>query len=56
MSYNIKYPNINGATESEKLEQIKRYLFQLADDLNWVLNDIQRDQTNENKEGNVKGG
>lgn len=34
----IRYPNING-NDAQKLEQMKRYLHQLADDLNFQLKD-----------------
>lgn len=33
----IHYPNIIGKTDSQKLDQIKNYLHQLADDLNYQL-------------------
>lgn len=33
----IRYPNIVGATEAQKLEQMKSYLHQLADELNYHL-------------------
>lgn len=33
----IPYPNITGATQAQQLEQIKRYLHQLARELNRQL-------------------
>lgn len=33
----IRYPNIVGNTEAQKLEQMRRYLHQLADELNFQL-------------------
>lgn len=30
-----RYPNINGATEKEQLRQIKAFLYQLVDTLNY---------------------
>lgn len=33
----IRYPNIVGKTEAQKLEQIKSYLIQLTDELNYQL-------------------
>ena len=33
----IRYPNIVGTTEAQKLEQIKSYLIQLTDELNYQL-------------------
>lgn len=37
MSINIRYPNISGLTEREQLSQIKSYLHQLVEQLNWAL-------------------
>ena len=37
MSVNIRYPNISGLTEREQLAQIKSYLYQLVDELNYAL-------------------
>lgn len=34
----IRYPNIIGKTDAQKLEQVKSYLHQLADELNFQLN------------------
>lgn len=33
----IRYPNITAKTEKEKIEQIHRYLYYLADQLNYAL-------------------
>jgi hypothetical protein len=41
MSIDIKYPNISATTEAGKLEQIRGYLFQLADQLMWALNHLE---------------
>ena len=41
MSVDIKYPNISAATESAKLEQVKAYLYQLADQLKWAFNALE---------------
>lgn len=40
MSYDIKFPNISALTDSGKIEQIRAYLYQLADQLKWALNTI----------------
>lgn len=40
MSFDIKFPNITAPTESGKIEQIRSYLYQLADQLKWSLNTI----------------
>lgn len=37
MSINIRYPNISGFTEREQLSQIKSYLHQLVEQLNYAL-------------------
>lgn len=37
MSIPIRYPNITGKTEREQIVQIKSYLHQLVDQLNYVL-------------------
>ena len=41
MSINIRFPNITGATEAEQLVQVKSYLHQLAEQLNWALSTIE---------------
>lgn len=40
-SFDIKFPNITGQTDGEKIEQIKSYLYQLAEKLKWALNSIE---------------
>ena len=37
MSINIRYPNITGLSEKEQLTQVKSYLHQLVDQLNYAL-------------------
>lgn len=37
MSVNIRYPNITGRSEKEQLSQIKSYLHQLVEQLNYAL-------------------
>lgn len=37
MSVNLRYPNITGLSEKEQLAQIKSYLYQLVDQLNYAL-------------------
>ena len=41
MSMNIRFPNITGASEAEQLAQIKSYLYQLVEQLNWMLPTIE---------------
>lgn len=33
----IRYPNINGETPEKQLEEIRRYLYQLVDQINYAL-------------------
>lgn len=40
MSFDIKFPNITAPSDSGKIEQIRSYLFQLAEQLKWALNSI----------------
>ena len=37
MSMNIRYPHITGTNEAEQIAQIKSYLIQLMEQLNWML-------------------
>ena len=37
MSVNIRYPNITAGREKEQIGQIKSYLYQLVDQLNYAL-------------------
>lgn len=41
MSYDINVPKITAPTDAGKIEQIRSYLFQLADQLKWALNSIE---------------
>lgn len=40
MSANLRFPNITGATEAEKLQQIQSYMHQLVEQLNWALANV----------------
>lgn len=40
MSLNIRYPNITGFTEKEQLTQVKSFLHQLVDQLNYDLPNV----------------
>ena len=40
MSINIRFPNITAHTEADQLLQIKSYLHQLVEQLNWALSSI----------------
>lgn len=37
----IRYPNIQGKTEAEQLVQVKSYLHQLVEQLNWALSTVE---------------
>ena len=41
MSFDIVYPKITATTGEGKIEQIKGYLFSLADQLKWALNTLE---------------
>lgn len=36
-NYNIPLPKVTNGTPENKLNEIQRYLFQLVDELNWIL-------------------
>lgn len=40
MSVNIRYPNITGVAAIDQIEQIKSYLHQLVEQLNWALSTL----------------
>lgn len=42
MSFNVPYPNITSANDAGRIEQIRSYLYQLADQLKFALNDIEK--------------
>ena len=44
----LRYPNITGKTEAEQMVQVKSYLHQLVEQLNWALNTV-----NSAQEGNT---
>lgn len=56
MSTNIRFPNITGKTEAEQLVQVKSYLHQLVEQLNWALSTIESGNTTENKTSSGKSG
>jgi hypothetical protein len=45
MSVNIRYPNITGTTEREQIAQIKSYLHQLVEHLNYALPSMDQGST-----------
>lgn len=48
MSFDIRLPNINATTEAEQIAQIRSYLYQFAEQLQWALNTV---STNEGGSG-----
>lgn len=44
MNIDLRYPQIQGNTEAEQLVQVKSYLHQLVEQLNWALNTVQAAQ------------
>lgn len=45
MNIDLRYPQIQGNTEAEQLVQMKSYLHQLVEQLNWALNAVQAAQS-----------
>lgn len=54
MSINFNYPNINASNSNEKIEQIKSYLYQFVDQLNWALSTIESNDTSSNNNDLVR--
>ena len=44
MSIDLRFPNITGKTEAEQITQVKSYLHQLVEQLNWALNAVESAQ------------
>ena len=51
-SFDIKYPSITALNEKGQIEQIRGYLYQLADQLKWALNSIESGGTKVLQQGN----
>jgi hypothetical protein len=45
MGTELRYPNINGRTDREQLTQLKGYLYQLVDQLQFALNNASTPST-----------
>ena len=58
MNINLRYPSITAASEREQLAQVKSYLIQLVDDLNYALSTLNKveapKQTNTSEAQNGK--
>ena len=49
MTPKLRYPHIAGRTPEEQIDQIKRYLYQLIDELNFALSAMEA-QNHQKKE------
>ena len=47
VSIDIRFPNITGRNEAEQLTQIKSYLYQFAEQLQWAFNTIEKGTSSE---------
>ena len=56
MSTNIRFPNITGKTEAEQLVQVKSYLHQLVEQLNWALSTVESGNSNTAVQKAASGG
>lgn len=52
MSINLRFPNITGIREADQINQIKSYLHQLVQELNWVLTNMESGKTPETNSQN----
>lgn len=53
MSFDINVPKITAQSDAGKIEQIRSYLFQLADQLKWALNSIESGGTKALQKGST---
>ena len=53
---NIRLPNINATTEKEQLVQVKSYLHQLVQELNWALSTLEPNSTTKDTGKNTSSG
>lgn len=56
MSNKIRYPNINGHSEAVQLTQVKSYLHQLVDQLNWAITSVEKQASGANNVTEVRTG
>jgi hypothetical protein len=49
MTPKLRYPNITGRTPEEQIEQLKRYLYQLIDELNFALSTMDTQKRSDSK-------
>ena len=50
MTPKLRYPNITGRAPEEQIDQLKRYLYQLIDQLNFVLSTMDAQSTPKKEE------
>lgn len=41
MSIDIRFPNITATTDAGKIQQVQSYMYQLVEQLNWALNNLE---------------
>jgi hypothetical protein len=46
MGIELRLPQINGKTDREQLAQIKSYLYQMAQQLQWALHNVSASSSN----------
>lgn len=44
---NLPYPSVTSGSPQNQVEEIKRYLHQLVDELNYQLNQLEKNQSKE---------
>lgn len=51
----LRFPNITGNTPEKQVEQLKDYLYNLVQELNWAFSTLEaaQEQEGEKKNGNV---
>lgn len=49
MASEIRLPVINGSTNAEKINEIGKYLYQLVEQLNFSINDLEKQIKESNK-------
>lgn len=55
MSIDIRLPNITASTETGQMDQMRSYLYQLVQQLNWALNAVNNAENGDSSEISVKG-
>ena len=55
MSYNIRIPNITAKSTPEQIRQVHSYLYQVVEQLNWALNNIESTSNADTKGSSIGG-